>query len=323
MPSAAHPMANPGFGKREAPGQLARTAEDFGHLTKCEAAFAAFIDWLPEGAAMDHKTLAAHIPGIGQAGTRGVLQNLTVAGHLRRLKERVVREGSSRWVTRTYFSRTVRNDDWWRAYCRSVGARLVPVAAGPGEGTEAPAPGDDMGAAEVPPVEETTAYRTLAKLKEADPDAILSAADCASLTPLAAEWLERGCDVGQLTHALTAGLPKPLHNPAALIRKRLEDKMPPKPTPAPETVEQSLLMCMFCEETEQTSKIVNGLCEECLEGDGDDSAVPNDEDWEKILSAISISDWPRVHPDQPAEAEVPALADGLRAAAGLPPKRRA
>ncbi|MCJ0868494.1 hypothetical protein [Streptomyces sp. AP-93] len=349
MPAAAHPMANPGFGKREAPDQLARTADDFGHLPKREAMVAGYIDQLPEGAAMDHKTLAAHIPGIGQAGMRGSLQILSVAGHLRRLKERVVREDSSRWVTRTYFSRTARDEDWWRAYCRSVDARLVPLAAGPGrvEGAEAPAPApegdagaaegaqardtqiedaqaeDAPAAAEVRPVEQTTAYRTLAKLKDTDPAALLSAADCASLAPLAAEWLERGCDVRQLTYALTQGLPTPLHNPAALIRKRLENKMPPKRTPEPETVVQSMLMCLFCDETEQTSKIVDGVCAECRIDDGSDGGEVSDAAWEAAFAQYRpIPDTFRARPEQPASSEVPALADGLRAAAGLPPKRR-
>jgi hypothetical protein len=42
-----HPMANPGYGKRDAPDQLPRTAHDFAHLPPREAAVAAYIDRLP------------------------------------------------------------------------------------------------------------------------------------------------------------------------------------------------------------------------------------------------------------------------------------
>ncbi|MBT2450488.1 hypothetical protein J7F03_26110 [Streptomyces sp. ISL-43] len=335
MSAVAHPMANPGFGKREAPGQLARTADDFGHLSKRDAALAVFIDRLPEGAAMDHKTLAAHLSGMGQAGARGALDHLTAAGHLRRLKERVVREGSSRWVTRTYFSRTARDDAWWRAYCRSVGARLVPVpgvapvepSAG-GEAAEAVDPAAVAGAAQVLPVERTTAYRVLAKLKDTDPAAVLSAAECASLAPLATAWLESGVDVCQLTYALTNGLPKPLRHPAALIRKRLEEKMPPKRSiePEPETVEQAMLMCMYCDDTEQTVEIVNGVCPDCVV---DDSEIDYTE-FDAWLETLNFAEAPEAPPATPQSAprpapgpeEVQVLADTLREAAGLPPKRR-
>ncbi|MET7901716.1 hypothetical protein ABZS86_09600 [Streptomyces sp. NPDC005355] len=54
----AHPMANPGFGKRGASGQSPRRADDFAHLPRREAAIAAYIDRLPDGTAIDAKTIA-------------------------------------------------------------------------------------------------------------------------------------------------------------------------------------------------------------------------------------------------------------------------
>ncbi|GAA2912154.1 hypothetical protein GCM10020221_04790 [Streptomyces thioluteus] len=68
-PLPAHPprMARPGFGKRSAPAQAPRRKDDFAHLPPREASIAAFIDRLPEGAAMDGKSLAAQLPAYGQA----------------------------------------------------------------------------------------------------------------------------------------------------------------------------------------------------------------------------------------------------------------
>ncbi|MFD0069860.1 MarR family transcriptional regulator, partial [Streptomyces sp. NPDC127574] len=67
LPAPAHPMANPGYGKRAAPGEPGQTrrSADFGHLPPREAYVAAFVDRLPEGAAMDVKSLAKVLPLYG------------------------------------------------------------------------------------------------------------------------------------------------------------------------------------------------------------------------------------------------------------------
>lgn len=54
-------MANPGYGKRDAPDQRPRTNHDFAHLPPREAAVAAYIDRLPGGADISVKTLAKHV----------------------------------------------------------------------------------------------------------------------------------------------------------------------------------------------------------------------------------------------------------------------
>jgi hypothetical protein len=66
----------------------------------------------------------------------------------------------------------------------------------------------------------------LASLRQVDPHLVLGSRDVARLAPLAAEWLARGVSVAGLRHALTAGLPVPLKAPAALLRYRLQEKMP-------------------------------------------------------------------------------------------------
>ncbi len=112
-----HPMANPGYGKRSAPDQHRRTAHDFAHLPPREAAIAAYVDRLPEGADISVKTLAKHLP-YGQCALRTALNRLQQAGHLRRGREHLADSGSRRWITRSWWSRTARDDDWWAAFTR-------------------------------------------------------------------------------------------------------------------------------------------------------------------------------------------------------------
>ncbi|MFJ2650367.1 hypothetical protein ACIO1C_27050 [Streptomyces sp. NPDC087420] len=121
LPAPAHPPANPGYGKRCAPDQCPRGEADFVHLRTREAAIAAYIDRLPEGAAIGYKALAANIADYGQQACGKALNFLSDAGHLRRVKEHLQLEDNSfRWVTHTYFSRTSRDDAWWTAFVRRL-----------------------------------------------------------------------------------------------------------------------------------------------------------------------------------------------------------
>ncbi|MFC8131290.1 hypothetical protein [Streptomyces sp. NPDC057302] len=296
-------MANPGYGKRLAPEQERAHRADFELLPKREAAIAGFIDRLPEGAAMDHKTLARHIAGYGQAAIRSALKALSHAGYLRRIKEQVVRDGACRWVTRTYWSRTPRTAAWWWEFCRSVRGVMLDDLYGEGENRgEGDCEGD--GGEDSPPP--TAAYRALAELGRTEPRLTLSAADCARLEPLAAAWLARGATVAHLNHALTAGLPEPLHNPAGIAKRRLEDKMPPEISEAHgrETVLRRVMVCLFCETTGDEDPLVrrHGLCAVC--------------------AAEEESDVPDTFRPAPGPVDVAAYADAARVAAGLPPRGR-
>ncbi|KQV17341.1 MULTISPECIES: hypothetical protein [unclassified Kitasatospora] len=75
----------------------------------------------------------------------------------------------------------------------------------------------------------SAAYEALASLGLADARMMLSAADCAALEGLAAEWLACGVTRPQFTVALTAGLPETVHSAGALAHKRPIAKMPPAP----------------------------------------------------------------------------------------------
>lgn len=263
-------LASPGYGKRCAPGELPREASDFAHLPVREAYLANMIDRFPEGAAMDVKSLAAFNPLYGQQAVRTALNKLSAAGHLRRVRERVGAD-RSQWVFRTYFSRTPRGDGWWNHFI-ATGEALPETPPGALPEAAPPArPREESTDAQPPPPEETPAYRALAGLGAADRRLALSAADCATLEPLAAEWLTRGATEAAFRSAMTAGLPPEIHSPAAFTRRRLVDKLPPirpphpgHPAVAPPVTR--LAECTDCRLPARPQALLGGLCRACRTG---------------------------------------------------------
>ncbi|MET8246048.1 hypothetical protein ABZV31_17470 [Streptomyces sp. NPDC005202] len=242
--ASPHSMANPGYGKRSAPDQLARSRNDFAHLPPREAAIAAYIDRLPDGADISVKTPAKTLP-YGQCALRTALNHLQRTGHLRRGRERVAaNSGGSRWITRSWFSRTARDDDWWAAFTR-------------GDVREEPAPGP-------PRPTRSRAHILLAALGRTAPALSLSQAECVELAPLLTEWFARGATDDAVLHALTSGLPTPVHHPAALVRRRLTDKLPPEP-PAPQPPRRPfrLLECAECGVPGRPEALPGGMCGTC------------------------------------------------------------
>ncbi|WP_257138039.1 MarR family transcriptional regulator, partial [Streptomyces sp. b84] len=253
--SAAYPMAKPGYGKRSAPEQQARTRHDFALLPTRERYVAGFVDHLPEGAAMSVKTLAKQLPLYGQQAISTALTALSVAGHLRRVRCPVVGAGDeTRWVFRTFWSRTARDNEWWNTYLATEKAALtaapVPEASAldtvpppPWAPAEDPPPAPEGPDTEQPPepaavpqqrtptrapatvpatphsAGTSPAYLALARLGRDDHRLALSADDCTVLEPLAAKWLARGVSVDYLTSALTAGLPAKVDSPVGLLRR--------------------------------------------------------------------------------------------------------
>ncbi|WP_406114077.1 MarR family transcriptional regulator [Streptomyces sp. NBC_01014] len=128
VPSTAHPMAAPGYGKRSAPDQAPRRTDDFQLLPERERYIAAFVDRLPEGAAMTVKTLARQLPRYGQQAVSTALTALSVAGHLRRIR-RLAGDGDQvRWVFRTFWSRTARDNEWWTTFLAAEDGRVTTTA---------------------------------------------------------------------------------------------------------------------------------------------------------------------------------------------------
>ncbi|MFD3971854.1 MarR family transcriptional regulator [Streptomyces cyaneofuscatus] len=109
-------MAKPGYGKRSASGQPPRMPSDFSFLPVRERYVAAFVDCLPEGAAMSVKELAKQLPLYGQQAISSALTALSVAGHLRRVRCAVGVGDEMRWVFRTFWSRAARDNEWWTTH---------------------------------------------------------------------------------------------------------------------------------------------------------------------------------------------------------------
>ncbi|MEU7300670.1 hypothetical protein [Streptomyces sp. NPDC007206] len=288
LPTSAHPTANPGYGKRTVPaepGAASPGPADFSHLPAREAYIAEFIDRLPDGAAMDIKSLAKVLPLYGQQAVRSALSALSRAGHLHRARGLAATgESGPRWVFRTYWSRTARDDAWWAAFLGAgetpaASSSVAPVNPTPDHttpSTDAPAvptPATPPSAAPAPTEPHTTAYHLLARLGSHEPRLALSAADCEALADLVIPWLERGASTVSLVQALTTGLPDTVHAPRGFVARRLRDKLPPQalPTPAPAASGEALsdrpgrLMpeCTECGVPGRPAAFVGGLCRGC------------------------------------------------------------
>ncbi|MCB5166130.1 hypothetical protein LG634_14970 [Streptomyces bambusae] len=285
---APHPLAKPGYGKIAAPEQRPRTADDFARLPAREAAVAAYIDRLPDGSDISVKTLAAVLPLWGQCALRTALNRLTTAGHLHRVRQQLSGQ-DTRWVTRTFFSRTARDGAWWTTFTRRERPAPGPAPGRPDGGPAIPAPPaleeqvrTEPGARRPPgctswgsapnPAPQTPegldvppAYDLLSSLTRTAPALALSKADCTALAPLLVPWLDRGLSPDRIRLTLTAGLPPVIHHPAALVRKRLESKLPAAPPPRAEPTPDPPVRaeCTECQAPGPPTAFTDGLCRAC------------------------------------------------------------
>ncbi|MFB6876532.1 MarR family transcriptional regulator [Streptomyces sp. NPDC056323] len=296
--SRAHPKARPGYGKRSVPAQRPHHDGDFALLPERERHIAGYVDALPDGAAMDIKSLARSQPLYGQMAIGSALRALGVAGHLRHVRCLSSENGGQvRWVTRTFWSRTARDNEWWNAFLtaeerdpapqEAAEAAEAAATSAPEVPASAPVPAQPLvttvpqqRTAEpepvpVPELEVTDgrpspAFLALAHLGRTDSRLALSAADCAALEQMAAEWFARGVDTDYLTHALTAGLPASVDSPFGFVRRRLRDKLPPRlpaasPTAPGTPVRRLMVECTECGAPGRPEAFRDGLCRPCRE----------------------------------------------------------
>ncbi|MDX3687141.1 MarR family transcriptional regulator [Streptomyces sp. AK04-4c] len=283
-PAASRPyrQARTGYGKQTVLAQGPSGAGAFACLPERERYVAGYVDHLPDGAAMDIKSLAKDLPLYGQMAIGTALRALAVAGHLRRVRCRVEGGGQCRWVTLTYWSRTAHDNEWWAARLAGEAATapeqapsaepaIVPQQRRPGPNAPTPPPAPDCQTGEGTPstvAPPSPAYLTLAELGRSEPRLALSAADCAALEPFADAWFARGVSADYLTSALTAGLPERIGSPIGLVRRRLTDKMPPHlPVPAQgppgAPVRSVLVECTDCGRPGPAEALPDGLCRPC------------------------------------------------------------
>ncbi|MFF4019149.1 hypothetical protein [Streptomyces sp. NPDC001843] len=272
-------MANPGYGKRSAPDQSPPRPDDFAHLPAREAYLASFIDQLCENAAMDAKTIAKAQALYGQQAVRSALKELSRAGHLRRVRRRVVPSQESatgtRWVFSTYWSRTARANEWWSRFLDGDASggtpEVAPAQSSCASGADTTRTGAASQAEQPTPSGEahtSIAYTTLARLGLRDPRLALSSADCAALEQLVVDWFARGVTPEHLTQTLVAGLPGQIHSPGGIVRRRLVDKMPPEVPTTESRAPRSLMECTGCGVPGRPEALPGGLCRPCHVGDG-------------------------------------------------------
>ncbi|MFB7383809.1 hypothetical protein ACFC6U_40470 [Kitasatospora purpeofusca] len=183
----------------------------------------------PDGWREDGRHMADSSPQ-GRGAIRKALKELTDAGYYRVEKIRMP-DGTIRTETHVY-------DTPWSS---PDATRPAPGGAVTGH-TDSPPPKNRHKEPSLPPSsaddgkaeEVREAVATLFRVIRPEPRLRLGEAEAAELAPLVAQWLERGATRTDLAHALLPGLPVPMHSAAAVIRYRLEHKMPPaRPTALP------------------------------------------------------------------------------------------
>ncbi|MFJ4899802.1 MarR family transcriptional regulator [Streptomyces sp. NPDC088727] len=283
------PKASPGYGKRSVPDQHPPRADDFAFLPERERYIAGYVDQLPEGSAMNIKSLAKCQPLYGQMAVGSALRALGVAGHLRQARCAVGDGDNVRWVTRTFWSRTARDNEWWNTFLTAeAGHRLhqpqpapvtppppwvpaEPAAPATPATPEAPAPAPVVPQQRTAPADASPAYLALTRLGPTDKRLGLSEDDCRELEESAAEWFARGVDADYLVHTVTAGLPATVDSPLGFVRKRLLTKLPPHRPAAPAptrpvtSAPRLMVECTDCGTPGKAEAFRDGLCSPCRE----------------------------------------------------------
>ncbi|MFJ9695694.1 hypothetical protein [Kitasatospora sp. NPDC101183] len=171
----------------------------------------------PDGWREDGRHMADTSPQ-GRGAIRKALKELTEAGYYRVEK---IRLPDGRIVTETHVYDT---------------PQLGPPSATPpasGAGATGRAAGsvtkNRQQEPTLPPPSdaEREAVATLFRAIRPEPRLRLGEAEARKLAPLVAQWLARGSTSADLAQALLPGLPVPMHSAAAVLRHRLEHKMPP------------------------------------------------------------------------------------------------
>ncbi|MFJ9459124.1 hypothetical protein ACIRST_29060 [Kitasatospora sp. NPDC101447] len=110
----------------------------------------------------------------------------------------------------------------------------------------------------VPDEQLREAVATLFRVVRPEPRLRLGEADARELAPLVAHWLERGSTPADLAQALLPGLPTPMHSAVAVLRYRLERKMPPVQAPQ-EPSKPRYAECAMCHDPVPQP----GICAAC------------------------------------------------------------
>ncbi|WP_051970091.1 helix-turn-helix domain-containing protein [Kitasatospora azatica] len=190
----------------------------------------------PDGWRDDGRTMADSSPQ-GRGAIRKALKELTEAGYYRVVKRRMP-DGTIRSEAQVFDTPQLVEPSVPRPVPGETnpGPAVVPLLKNQEQEPTLPGPEVDD-----PPEDVRAAVATLFRAIRPEPRLRLGEAEARELAPLVARWLERGRTAVDLAQALLPGLPPTMHSPAALLRYRLERKLPPAhrndPPPSPRYTE--------------------------------------------------------------------------------------
>ncbi|MFF1904927.1 hypothetical protein [Kitasatospora sp. NPDC058218] len=169
---------------------------------------------------------------------------------------------------------------------RASGTALPGVTPGVNTSPLPPPPAPESASCEP---EFVDAERALLDLRRIDPRLTLGAREVRRLAPLAAEWLARGVSSAALRAALTSGLPEQVKSPAALLRWRLEGKMPARVEPG------TVATPVPCDGCDRAFRPVDGeqRCGSCRTEAAARTAVdadtaPRRADWRTLVAQVGV-----------------------------------
>ncbi|WP_330460750.1 hypothetical protein OIB37_30065 [Streptomyces sp. NBC_00820] len=134
---------------------------------------------------------------------------------------------------------------------------------GPGEGRTAPSEAEDGEGAGKEDGKAAEGARILRRLAAVDSRLRLSDRQVGKLTPAVVDWLDRGATVGEITDAVTEGLPAKVYSASRLIADRLERKKPDRRRQWKSYAECGKLCGNLLPAGQET-----GICTECALGSG-------------------------------------------------------
>lgn len=186
---------------------------------------------LPEGAAVDIRSLAARFPE-GRDRIAFALRELEAYGYVERVRERTA---DGRVLTRTYAHHAPGVPEEPRAARVTQPPPSAPPV--PEHAPEAvPEPDPEIVPEAAPDAHQVTARALLAALRRTDDRLTLSGRDVRRLASAVAAWFENGATAAAVHRTLTAALPSELKNPAGLLAHRLREMLPPPLPPGREAV---------------------------------------------------------------------------------------
>jgi len=211
-------------------------------LSFCARGILAYLLSLPDGERIDIRTLAERTPE-GRERVASALRELERHGYLHRTVKRT--SAGKIYTDLELFDTPTEASTLLAPQSGIPGSDSSGIKAGgdqplkeqgeettlPHESESAPAPAPEpekpgREGADADAKETAKSVAVLARVSRNEPRLSLGLIEAATLAPLVTEWRRRGASDLHIIGTLTAGLPKKVYSPTALVRDRLTRKMP-------------------------------------------------------------------------------------------------